>query len=1008
MDIFALRNEIIDRYQSYVSSFVPVRDPHTRKFVDDYFTSGALWPEPLVQLNPSFQPGPTIDELVASGTLDQRCGAIFRRGKSASDLHGKPLRLHHHQAEAVRTASGGESYVLTTGTGSGKSLAYMIPIVDHVLKRGSGRGIQAIVVYPMNALANSQADELTKFLDPARTGRPPVTFKLYTGATEQAAREEMRNSPPDVLLTNFVMLELIMTRPVDRHIVNFAEGLEFLVLDELHTYRGRQGADVAMLVRRVRERVGAPTMRCIGTSATLASEGTRADRAQRVAEVATSLFGTTITPDKVIGETLRRAIDEPVPTADGLRRVLLAPPVAYPTPFDEFKRRPLVAWAEMAFGLEQPEAGVFERRPPRSVTAVAHELARETGVDPVRCEDELRRLLLAGNNVDHPVTGRPLFAFRLHQFIGRGDRVFITPEPAGQRHITTKEQRDAPADPGAAPDARARPLLPLAFCRACGAEYIVAMRDATTNRLEPRELGERASTDSHQAGFLLLDQEGTVTFDPTALEGLPEDWLETTRQGVVRLRSTYTGRIPRLLSVTRHGELGSVEHTAGDATRAWWFQAPFSFCLHCGIVHHNLRERDFVRLAELSTEGRSTATTILSLATVRALRNTPDLDDDVKKLLSFTDNRQDASLQAGHFNDFIQVARLRSALCAALDEAGPEGLTPDVVADRALDKLALESSEYARNPGALVGAAQTRATLRELVAYLVFHDLRRGWRVNSPNLEELGLLDIRYERLDEICARDDVWKRHSWLLADATPAVRRRVVLTTLDHIRRTVDSRAYTIALDVEHFNATRQRQFKSRADQYLAEPWSVGLDEKMLTSCPLASPLSGGGPAGIGPRTAFGRYMRRASTWHPDERGDGQRMSEGDYRELFDRLLALLADIGYLERAQDGYLLRAGVLHWHRGDGTPRVDPVRRSPGEAELRVNAFFADFYQISSAALRALTAREHTAQVDADEREKREDAFKNASLPILFCSPTMELGVDCRRGDDPDEWALSGF
>ncbi|MFN9972272.1 MAG: DEAD/DEAH box helicase, partial [Phycisphaerae bacterium] len=133
------------------------------------------------------------------------------------------------------------------------------------------------------------------------------TFARYTGQEDSSERELIKNSKPDILLTNFMMLELLMTRQSDRDqtVIGNAEGLDFLVLDELHTYRGRQGADVAMLVRRVKDRlcrVKAPV--CIGTSATMASEGGDQTRATSVAKVATRLFGTTVTPDAVIDESL--------------------------------------------------------------------------------------------------------------------------------------------------------------------------------------------------------------------------------------------------------------------------------------------------------------------------------------------------------------------------------------------------------------------------------------------------------------------------------------------------------------------------------------------------------------------------------------------------------------------------------------------------------------------------------------------------------------------------------
>src|SRR2546430_3181114 len=99
------------------------------------------------------------------------------------------MRLHRHQVDAIREARAGHNYVLTTGTGSGKNLSYIVPIVDHVLRRGSGQGVQAIVVYPMNALANSQAEELKKFLEKGYgLGQSPVRVARYTGQEKEIGR----------------------------------------------------------------------------------------------------------------------------------------------------------------------------------------------------------------------------------------------------------------------------------------------------------------------------------------------------------------------------------------------------------------------------------------------------------------------------------------------------------------------------------------------------------------------------------------------------------------------------------------------------------------------------------------------------------------------------------------------------------------------------------------------------------------------------------------------------
>lgn len=133
MDVFDLRQRLVDDYASYTRSFIKIADPVIQQKVDSELAAGAFWPEPLLQLNPTFQPGGTIDALVADGTLHPECARIFRIDKSEQDHVGKQLLLHAHQTEAIRKSREGKSYVLTSGTGSGKSLTYIVPIVDHVL-----------------------------------------------------------------------------------------------------------------------------------------------------------------------------------------------------------------------------------------------------------------------------------------------------------------------------------------------------------------------------------------------------------------------------------------------------------------------------------------------------------------------------------------------------------------------------------------------------------------------------------------------------------------------------------------------------------------------------------------------------------------------------------------------------------------------------------------------------------------------------------------------------------
>ena len=121
MDVFEFRQHIVTEYEQFTRSFTRIRADDIRDYVNSQYTSQKYWPEPLIQINPNFKSGGTVDKFVADGHLSPLCAEIFRLGKSASSA-GISLPLHKHQAVAIGLAAAGESYVLTTGTGSGKSL----------------------------------------------------------------------------------------------------------------------------------------------------------------------------------------------------------------------------------------------------------------------------------------------------------------------------------------------------------------------------------------------------------------------------------------------------------------------------------------------------------------------------------------------------------------------------------------------------------------------------------------------------------------------------------------------------------------------------------------------------------------------------------------------------------------------------------------------------------------------------------------------------------------------
>jgi superfamily II DNA/RNA helicase len=995
MGIFGVRDQLVDDYREYTSSFVDVRDPRIRAHVEERMETGYQWPDPWVSLNPNFASGGTITELVAAGLLHPDCERIFRLKDQASGAEGPVLRLHRHQREAVEIARDGHSYVLTTGTGSGKSLTYIIPIVDRVVRSKADRrwrpGIKAIVVYPMNALANSQLGELGKFLGIGFPEGPPVTFARYTGQENEERRQEIIADPPDILLTNYVMLELVLTRPRERRLIEAAQGLQFLVLDELHTYRGRQGADVALLTRRVRHACGNQSLQCIGTSATITTEGQAADQRRTVAEVATALFGGAVEPKHVIGETLERVTDPAVITPYALR-TRIGEPLSADT-FAAFVVDPLAAWAEQTFGFEPRSttgAPTRRRRPPTLLEA-ARLLAEETGAADKECLTALKDVLQAGAHVVNPATGRPVFAFRVHQFLSKGDNVYVTLELPAQRHVTSTYQVAAP---GGDPEGPQRILVPTAFCRECGQEYLAVTRieDGGGHRYAARRDSD-ASGGDNASGYLYISdgQPWPETLEQVLVDGrLPYSWL---RYDPAEGQVVDPGRV-KALPEPVHVDVTGQETRPDHGTYAAYVSSPFRFCLRCRASYEQARGNDFAKLAKLSAEGRSSAMSLITASVVRALRRWEgDLDEKARKLLAFVDNRQDASLQAGHFNDFVQVTQLRGALYRALAQT-PDGLTDEVVAQRVTEALGLGMEDFARNPGAKYSQRdEAWRALREVNGYRLYLDLERGWRVTMPNLEQTGLLRIRYRDLAEVTADAGPWEGCHRVLRDDDPDHRAEVASALLDELRR-------NLAIDVEALSEDGFDRIRRLSAQHLKEPWS--LPEREL---PPAAGMAFPGPGRRGlprhnlfvsGRGLFGRFLIR------EYANQKIKLGTADAQEIITNLFAVLCTTGLLTEAAPadregtpGCRLRAAVILWMAGDGKSGVeDRVRRTlESEEGPRVNPFFCDLYSSVAATLAGLRSKEHTAQVPPDERQDREREFSEAELPVLYCSPTMELGVD---------------
>ena len=1034
MDVFDLRGNLVSDYRDYVRSFIKIRDPGIGGFVDGILDGEGFWPEPLLQLNPTFKPGGTIDDLVDEGALHPECARIFRIDKSETDHRGRQLLLHQHQRDAIRKAKEGRSYVLTTGTGSGKSLAYIVPIVDHVLRNGSGRGIQAIVVYPMNALANSQDEELGKFINRGYPeGEARVRFKRFTGQENRDARDAIRADPPDILLTNYMMLELLLTRSEDRELVRAARGLKFLVFDELHTYRGRQGADVAMLIRRCRHAFGNDIL-CVGTSATMASGGSSDEQKLEVAKVSKSLFGVAFSPDQVVSETLERATPEidlagpPPPVRDAIRDAV-ASDDAPPTGYEAFRSHPLASWIESTFGVRQ-EAGTSRllRQVPRRLEgepldgrpSAAEALSKLVGLDSERCARVLRNWLLQGSNLRRTEASRfPIFAFRLHQFLTRGDTVWASLEPAPHRHLEIAKKAAKPGEPE-------KPLFPLVFCRRCGTEYyrVRILKDEQGDVLLPREDRRELDSDDGEDGYLHLSEESPWphTTGAELLERLPDAFKETTERGVERVRPDARKDLPRPVFAGPDGRVvteGEGEGEGeGDGTPAALIRGNFLFCLEpsCRVTYTRSQRSERFKLATLGVDNRSTATTILALRSLIEVQGDRDLAAEARKLLSFTDNRQDASLQAGHFNDFAQVALLRSALHRACERSLPVGLRHGDLSRAVFDAMHPRFDDFAADPEVRGPARQsTQDAMRRVLEYFLYRDLERGWRVTAPNLEDCGLLRFEYEGLDGddgLLAESELWeagfsvrdRRGQERFVEIPDALRLAPADLREDIVRTLLDVTRRQLAVKVDVLDARRQHDLVEQTKPRLLEGtvWYLE-DEQELVRAVVAWPRSRRKNERNGyfvsSYSAYGQYVRRTLSPHLPS---SQRFGRAETDEVIRFLFLALKRYGIVEQVRSdrsgddpGYQLNADALRWLPGDGEDRpVDRTRLlEEGGLPAEVNRYFVECYRRFVDLDCVLEAREHTAQVTREDRQERERRFREGDLPLLFCSPTMELGVD---------------
>ena len=284
------RSQLIEtEFRDYLKATLEINNPELNQLFNEKLNKTELFKGPYISFAKPFVTRQTINEAIECGLLSKE----FRNLQSI----GHDFKLYEHQYQAIYQVNNNQSVVVTTGTGSGKTESFLFPILNDILKDIEDgkdyKGIRAVFLYPINALVNDQIERLRLILKKY----PQITFGSYTGETpenqiklsqkdkedkaegnfinylsnEIRHREEMRINPPNLLFTNYAMLEYILIRPSDADIFNEhnTRNWKFMVLDEAHTYRGSLAIELSHLLRRVTGKYKQRNLNYILTSATL-------------------------------------------------------------------------------------------------------------------------------------------------------------------------------------------------------------------------------------------------------------------------------------------------------------------------------------------------------------------------------------------------------------------------------------------------------------------------------------------------------------------------------------------------------------------------------------------------------------------------------------------------------------------------------------------------------------------------------------------------------------------
>lgn len=1020
LDPLSFRQELHETLVRYITTAVPVtsfRAPHlAARLKSALLHEAKLIQGPYIESLPDFEKAESIKELVEKGTLDKKWSLMEQTGHSF--LYER--KLHKHQTQSLRHAKNNKNFLVSTGTGSGKTECFLYPIVDGLLRAGTKKpGVQAVLIYPLNALANDQLYFRIAKLLLKELGDTGITFGRYTGQVGTTAtreqeekrllgnpaikralsfnnsipkswklsREEMLEEPPNILITNYAMLEHLLLLPRNEPLFAGAS-LKYLVLDEVHTYTGAQAIEVAFLLRKLRSYLGLTEsqIQCFGTSASLA-EG----KALELLRFAQSLFGVPFEEDSnyvVTGRRLKHLALQRTNDKRNIPASKWASGAALASKVRALSLPRVEDWNLYCNELDLKEFLIEDKSSELGAALIEllskHEQVRKLAdfldvgkkpkpfvsiasaifpnATPNIAGKALHGLVSIGLLARKNQNEFPLLPARYHLAVSSIEGVVVSLSHTSEERWGDFKVRKSFHDPNGTP------YYPLLICRNCGEPFIEGWMDTSklypttepnTTRYVFRLLPDAAKAiDDEELEDDDEPNEEIISVDP--LSGLIDGpaslkLLSAPMKTDVEERRRYVSHCPACGSKGgRHAEPVSTIHPGDDALAA--------------VISQKLLE---------SLPPKSNDDEILPM--------------EGRSILSFSDNRQDAAFFAPYFERTSLEQALRYAIVKTIDVLVANGDTADLqnVRDRAyriLKKNDQQAFWMTEVNGWSIEEDSTRIKSR-LIGLIASEFTAFGSARLS--LEKLGLVKVNYSKknFDKVVAVLN--SNYPQLIAENA-----ELTCFCMDLIRHYRAITNLSGELDLANASIWGERM-NQPTRSYVLEKASAQDKHPLVRS--------------------FIPSLNRKNrvTWFFESR---LGIDSSLCREWLKTFWEAINTNGFLQKVpgSSGFgldlskiVLTEGVSHpIYRCStcGTHQYQNIRSlctswlcsGVIEAVNRKETFGTSNHYIQRYTIEeplSAIAREHTAAIGTERREKIEEDFREGRLNLLSCTTTMEMGVD---------------